>query len=198
MNHPSFKQNSDIIFDYITSLFPIWCTGGFFMKNKMIKKMTFASMITAIYFVLCLIEGHIASGPIANIRFAEGLMIFALFVPETIIGIALGCFTYNLFFGFGIIDALIGTLATILGGLFILIIKRAIKNEKIHICIFGLGLILFNAILVPIVLILNIPDLNWGFYWYEFMIVGVGELIAVYTIGIPLYFSTKRFMSEKY
>ena len=168
------------------------------MKNKMIKKMTFASMISAIYFVLCLIEGQIASGPVANIRFAEGLMIFALFVPETVIGLALGCFAYNMFFGFGIIDGIIGTLATVLGGLFVLLIKKLIKKEKVQLGIFGLGLVLFNAALVPIVLILNIPDLNWSVYWYEFMIVGIGEIIAVYSVGIPLYFATKKIMIEKF
>jgi uncharacterized membrane protein len=172
--------------------------GDFFMKNKMLKKMTFASMISAVYFVLCLIEGYIASGPVANIRFAEGLIVMALFVPETIFGAALGCFLYNLFFGFGIIDALIGTVATIFGGLFVLLINKIIKKEKIKLVLFGLGLVIFNAILVPIVLILNIPDLNWGVYWYEFMIVGIGELIAVYSVGIPLYFATRNLMNEKY
>ena len=168
------------------------------MKNKMIKKMTFASMISAVYFVLCLIEGYIASGPVANIRFAEGLIVFAFFVPETIFGLALGCFMYNLFFGFGIIDALIGTLATTLGGLCVLLIKKYIKNEKIRLSTFGIGLILTNAILVPFILILNIPDLNWDVYWYEFMIVGVGELIAVYSVGIPLYIASRRIMEEKF
>ena len=168
------------------------------MKNKMLKKMTFASMISAVYFVLCLIEGYIASGPVANIRFAEGLIVMALFVPETILGAALGCFLYNLFFGFGIIDALIGTIATIFGGLFVLLINKLIKKEKIKLILFGIGLVIFNAILVPIVLILNIPDLNWGVYWYEFMIVGIGELIAVYSVGIPLYFTSRKIMYEKY
>ena len=168
------------------------------MKNKMLKKITFASMISAVYFVLCLIEGYIASGPVANIRFAEGLIIMALFVPETILGAAVGCFLYNLFFGFGIIDALIGTIATIFGGLFVLLINKVIKKEKFKLVLFGLGLVIFNAILVPIVLILNIPDLNWGVYWYEFMIVGIGELIAVYSLGIPLYFASRKIMKEKY
>ena len=172
--------------------------GDFFMKNKMIKKMTFASMISAVYFVLCLIEGYIASGPVANIRFAEGLIVFALFVPETILGAALGCFLYNLFFGFGIIDALLGTVATILGGLFVILTNKLVKKENIKLIIFGLGLVIFNAFIVPIVLILNIPDLNWGIYWYEFMVVGVGELIAVYSIGIPLYFASRKIMKEKY
>ena len=155
-------------------------------------------MISAVYFVLCLIEGYIASGPVANIRFAEGLIIMALFVPETILGAALGCFLYNLFFGFGIIDALIGTIATIFGGLFVLLINKVIKKEKFKLVLFGLGLVIFNAILVPIVLILNIPDLNWGVYWYEFIIVGIGELIAVYSLGIPLYFASRKIMKEKY
>ena len=168
------------------------------MKNKMLKKITFASMISAVYFVLCLIECYIASGPVANIRFAEGLIIMALFVPETILGAAIGCFLYNLFFGFGIIDALIGTIATIFGGLFVLLINKVIKKEKFKLVLFGLGLVIFNAILVPIVLILNIPDLNWGVYWYEFMIVGIGELIAVYSLGIPLYFASRKIMKEKY
>ena len=168
------------------------------MKNKMLKKITFASMISAVYFVLCLIEGYIACGPVANIRFAEGLIIMALFVPETILGAAIGCFLYNLFFGFGIIDALIGTIATIFGGLFVLLINKVIKKEKFKLVLFGLGLVIFNAILVPIVLILNIPDLNWGVYWYEFMIVGIGELIAVYLVGIPLYFASRKIMKEKY
>lgn len=168
------------------------------MKNKMLKKITFASMISAVYFVLCLIEGYIASGPVANIRFAEGLIIMALFVPETILGAAIGCFLYNLFFGFGIIDALIGTIATIFGGLFVLLINKVIKKEKFKLVLFGLGLVIFNAILVPIVLILNIPDLNWGVYWYEFIIVGIGELIAVYSLGIPLYFASRKIMKEKY
>ncbi len=168
------------------------------MKNKMIKRMTFASMISAVYFVLCLIEGYIASGPVANIRFAEGLVVFAFFVPETIFGLALGCFIYNLFFGYGIIDALIGTIATILGGLVVLLINVLIRKEKIKLILFGLGLVIFNAILVPIILILNIPDLKWGVYWYEFLVVGIGELIAVYSTGIPLYFSTKKIMKEMF
>ena len=103
-----------------------------------------------------------------------------------------------MFFGFGIIDALIGTIATIFGGLFVLLINKVIKKEKFKLVLFGLGLVIFNAILVPIVLILNIPDLNWGVYWYEFMIVGIGELIAVYSLGIPLYFASRKIMKEKY
>lgn len=167
------------------------------MKNNLIRKMTFAAMITAVYFVLCVIEGYLASGPVANIRFAEGLLIFTLFIPETVIGVTIGCFIYNLFFGFGIFDALIGGTATILGGLFVLLIKKIINKEGLRLGLFGIGAGLFNAILVPMVLIISIPELNWGMYLYEFMIVGVGELMAVYGVGIPLYFASRKFFEYK-
>ena len=162
------------------------------MKQKVIRKMTFAAMITAVYFVLCVVEGYLAFGPVANIRFAEGLLIFALFIPETVIGVTIGCFIYNLFFGFGIFDALIGGAATILGGLFVLLIKKIIKKEPLRLGLFGLGAGLSNALLVPIVLIISVPSLNWGMYLSEFMIVWVGELIAVYGVGIPLYLVFKK------
>ena len=68
------------------------------MKSKNIRKITFASMITAVYFVLCVFEGNLASGFLVNVRFAEGLLVFALFIPETIIGASIGCFLYNLLF----------------------------------------------------------------------------------------------------
>ena len=162
------------------------------MKNKNIKKITFASMITAVYFVLCVFEGSLASGFLVNVRFAEGLLVLALFIPETVIGATIGCFFYNLFFGFGIYDALIGTVATLFGGLYILLINKIIKNEKIKLSIFGLAAILLNAALVPIVLIISVPELSWAMYWTEFGIVALGEMIAIYSVGIPLYLISKK------
>ena len=162
------------------------------MRNKNIKKITFASMITAVYFVLCVFEGNLASGFLMNVRFAEGLLVFALFIPETIIGATIGCFLYNLLFGFGIYDALIGTVATLIGGLYILLIKKLVKNEKVKLGLFGLGSILMNAILVPIVLIISVPELSWAMYYIEFGIVALGEAIAIYSVGIPLYLISKK------
>ena len=162
------------------------------MKNKNIRKITFASMITAVYFVLCVFEGSLASGFLVNVRFAEGLLVFALFIPETIVGATLGCFLYNLLFGFGIYDALIGTVATLIGGIYILLIKKLLKNEALRLSLFGLGAIIMNAILVPIVLIISVPEVTWEMYWLEFGIVALGEAIAIYSVGISLYLISKK------
>lgn len=165
------------------------------MKNKTVKRITFSAIIAALYFALCAIEGPLASGFMANVRLAEGFLVLALFCPEVVFGCSIGCFFYNLFFGFGIYDALIGTSATLLGGLFIVLVSKLFKKDYVKLPLFGLALVLLNAILVPVVLIISLPgDLNWGMYWLEFGIVAGGEALAVYAVGVPLYFALKKFM----
>lgn len=162
--------------------------------NKIVKRMTLSAIIGALYFSLCLAEGPLASGFMANVRLAEGFLVLAIFCPEIVLGCSIGCFFYNFFFGFGIYDALIGTTATLLGGLFIVLIGKLFKKEYFRLPLFGLMLVVLNAILVPIVLIISLDDLNWSMYWIEFGIVAGGEALAVYGVGIPLYYALKRFM----
>ena len=160
--------------------------------KKSVRRITFASVIAALYFVLCVIEGNLASGFMVNVRLAEGLLVLAFFCPEVVLGCSIGCFMFNLFFGFGIYDALIGTTATLVGGAFVLLIGKLIKKDLFRMITFGLGLVILNAILVPIVLIISVPDLNFGAYWATFGVVALGETIAVYGIGIPLYLFLKK------
>ena len=60
--------------------------------NKTVKKMTFSAVIAALYYVLCLIEGPLASGFMMNVRIAEGLLVLALLCPEVVLGCSVGCF----------------------------------------------------------------------------------------------------------
>lgn len=167
------------------------------MKRTVVKRMTFAASIAALYFVLCLVEGNLASGYMANVRLSEGFCILALFVPEVILGTSIGCFIYNLTFGLGILDAVIGTTATLLGTSFIFLIGKLFKKDYFRLPLYGIGLVLLNAILVPIVLIISTPDqLTWASYWVEFGIVCGGEAIAVYGVGIPLYYATKAWLPK--
>ena len=66
------------------------------MKNTIVKKLSLIAIIAALYYVICLIEGPIASGFMVNVRLAEGLLVLALFVPEVVFGCAIGCFFFNL------------------------------------------------------------------------------------------------------
>lgn len=167
------------------------------MKRNLIRRMTFAATLAALYFILCVVEGPLASGFMVNVRLAEGLTVFAFFAPEVIVGASIGCFIYNFFFGFGLIDALIGTSATLIGTVYIYLLGRFIKKDYLRMPLFGLMLVILNAILVPVVLIISLPDdLSWAMYWGEFAIVGLGEALAVYLIGIPLYFACKKWLPK--
>ena len=93
---------------------------------------------------------------------------------------------------------MIGTTATLLGGLYIVLIGKLFKKDAIRLPLFGLALVLLNAILVPIVLIISVDTISWANYWAEFGIVAGGEALAVYVVGIPLYFALKKVITRYY
>ena len=158
------------------------------MKNFKVKKMTFSAMIATIYFACCFVNPSFASGAI-QCRVAEGLCLLPLFFKEAIIGVVIGCLIFNITQGIWY-DIVFGTLATLLACLTTYFIGRLIKKDWLRIILGGLPAVLFNAFIIPFVLIkgYEIPD---G-YWYLFLTVGLGELIAVYVVGGAIYFPLKK------
>ncbi len=92
------------------------------MRNLTVRKITFAGVIAAVYFTLTLLLTPISFGNI-QARLSEALTLLALLAPEAILGVTLGCLLANIFgvlMGtniLGILDVVIGTLATLLAGL---------------------------------------------------------------------------------
>ena len=163
------------------------------MKNK--KKSTLfmvqGAIIAALYIVLCyaqeLILPSSATGAI-QVRIAEALSVLVCFTPAAIPGLAVGCFVTNLL-TVGVIptDLILGTLATFLACL----TGYALRNIKLlKIPVLTLLMpVVFNAIIIG--LEIEIFYIDGPFTFTGFMIqagfVGLGELIACFGIGIPLY-----------
>lgn len=159
--------------------------------NK-VKHITFISMIAALYFATCFVQGGFASGAI-QCRLSEGLTLLSLFIPDAIIGVTIGCFIFNVFFS-TVYDAIFGTLATLIAGILTYLIGKFIKNDYLRIILGGLPPIILNAIVVPLILIYgsNLQDS----YFYLFFTVMVGELIAVYLVGSILYFPMEKLLTH--
>jgi len=164
------------------------------MKKSIVKRMTLSALIGALYFAMCAIEGPLASGFMVNVRLAEGLLVLGLFVPEVVIGCSVGCFLFNLLLGgIGPWDAVIGTSATILGGVWIILVGKFFKKDYFRLPLFGLVAVIANAFLVPVTfLIYGFIENNPGAYWLTFGVVCGGEALAIYGVGIPLYFALKK------
>ena len=159
-------------------------------KTKMsILFITQAAVIAALYVVLTHLSNlmGLASGVI-QVRISEALCVLSFFTPAAIPGLTIGCFLANLTTGCVWMDILFGTLATFLGAL------GGYLLRKVSAWLVPIPTVLANAFIVPFVLIYayHVPDA----WWFCFLTVGAGELIAAYILGMILYFAARKPLSK--
>ena len=96
------------------------------------------------------------------------------YMPEAIPGLFIGCIFANFFGGFGIIDILFGSLATLIAA----ILTRRSKNIYVG----ALFPVVSNMIIIGAMLhyLIDVPLIATCIY------VGLGEAGACYIIGVPL------------
>lgn len=156
------------------------------MKKKLlIKTIALNAIICALYVVLSLISGPLAFlGGSLQFRLSELLNLLVFFNPLYSIGVTLGCFLTNLISLYGWPDLVVGTLATLITTLLIIVVSKTIK--KLLVAAFVPAII--NALIIPFVVFLyDLETPLYTFYWTTFMFVGLGELIVVLLIGYPVF-----------
>lgn len=162
-------------------------------KNK-INLLVKSALIAGIYTVLTLCLGAISFGNLGfEFRISEALTILPIFSFCAVPGLFVGCLLSNLigmpFSHLGFIDVVFGSLATLIAA----ILSWGLRNVKIKGFPFlsFLPPIICNAIIVGFELKLILPDVFPSFWW-ACITVGVGELVSVFALGIPLYFSINK------
>jgi len=160
--------------------------------NSLVK----IALIAAIYSAVSLALAPFSFGNI-QVRVAEGLTLLALLSPLAIFGLTLGCFITN-FVGvimgvniLGMMDVFIGTFATLIA---------AILTYRLrHITIKGFPLlsslmpIIINAIIIGAELAyVFAPEFTLSYFAIFALEVGIGQTIAVYLIGLPIYNGLKK------
>lgn len=130
-------------------------------------------MIGAIYAILTILFAPISYGMV-QVRVSEMLMILPFFTPAAIPGLFVGCIIANIFGGFGLLDVIFGSLATLLSAFLV----SKIANKYLA----PLPPVIINAIIIGLVLhvVLDLP-LYLTILW-----VGFGQFIACYGLGLPL------------
>lgn len=168
------------------------------------------AMIAAAYAALTLIAllflGSLAWGPV-QFRVSEALCVLALFTPEAIPGLALGCAIANVanivLSGtgmLGMLDVVFGTLATALGAWF------TWRNRR-HPALALLGPVIANALIVPAYLPLMLQGIGFytipftnialdgaypAMYLFGLVATGAGEAVVMYVLGLPLFRALSR------
>lgn len=154
-------------------------------KNFVIKSIAMNAIIAALYVVLSLISGPLAFvGGSLQFRLSEILNLLIFFNPSYIFGVSLGCLLTNILSLYGLPDLILGTLATVISGLLIILVSKTIRKLLIA----SLTPVIINALIVPFAIFLYDTSVPlYTFYWTSFMFVGLGELIVVTIIGYPLF-----------
>lgn len=146
------------------------------------------ALIAAIYAALTLALPALSYGQM-QIRISEALTILAVFTPASIPGLAIGCFIANMLGPFTYIDAIFGTLATLLAAIFAYK-ARNIRFRKIPFLSFSFPVI-FNAIIIGLEIHIFFINTSEPFSIIGFLItalwVGFGEIIACFVMGVPLF-----------
>ena len=158
------------------------------MKNN--KKATLyiahAALIAALYAALTYAASflNLAYGSV-QFRFSEALTVLACFTPAAIPGLTIGCFIGNLNSPFGILDIVLGTLATFLAAYFTYA-TRKVTNKAGYI-LAPLFSTIFNAVIIGIEIAVFLPEgISWAGFAISALQVGVGELAVCCLLGIPL------------
>jgi len=178
------------------------------IKKKFFTTRTLAqaAIIAAVYAVLT-VPNPLAFG-VVQVRFSEALTILPLFTPVAIPGLFAGVLISNIIAGYGWIDMIFGSLATLIAAWMTYAIGRKLLSTavesnifekweilKFHIAVFPP--IIVNAVVVGFYLYMFIFPGEYAL-WFAMGFVGLGQVIACYGLGAVLYNALKKTKGKFY
>ena len=152
------------------------------------RRMVRGGLIAAVYAVLCMAFFTFSYGDV-QFRISEALTVLPLLMPEAVPGLFIGCLLSNILGGMGILDIVFCSLATLLAA----ILTRLLRNAPKWVAV--LPVVLVNAFVIGIVV------LHFGAglpMWRSVASVGLGQLVGVYALGLPLYYALNKYLPQKY
>jgi len=155
------------------------------LKDLTVRKLTFIAVIGALYAALTIALAPIAYGPI-QFRVSEVLCILPFFFPSTMWGLFIGCALANFFGGYGPLDIVFGSLATLAAGF----CTSKIRFRPLTL----LPVVLLNALVVGAVIAWSsTPTAFWAGFTVNALQIGLAEFGVMYIIGLPLLYILPRY-----
>ena len=146
------------------------------------KTIVRGAVIAALYVALSLLANalNLAYGPV-QFRFSEALTVLPFLFPESVWGLTIGCLLTNVISPYGMLDLVVGTLATFLAAF----LTARCRSRFLA----PLPPVLCNAVLVGALIAWMETNGGMGFaaaFAYNALTVGAGELVVCYALGLPL------------
>ena len=163
------------------------------MKSLTTKKIARAGLIAGVYTLTAMITFPISSGAI-QLRLSEALCVLPFLFIEAVPALFIGCMLSNIITACAFLDVILGSVITLVSAMLTYLTGKLIKNTVVKIIVGGLFPVLINAFILPIIwLIYGAPQYA---YIVQVAFLVVGQALAVYAVGAPLYLVLKK-LQEK-
>lgn len=150
-------------------------------KSRLI---TVNSLVAATYIALTFLFYSLSFSGGLQFRVSE-LMVFLAFVdPLYIPGLVVGCFMANLLGPYGVMDALVGTIATLVSLLLMAYTAKKIKNLTLSLIISSLWPCASSLIIATGICFASGTFAAFGTFS---LMIAFGEFIVVTIVGVPLF-----------
>ncbi len=147
------------------------------------ESLALAGLIGAVYSASAILLAPISFGPV-QVRIPEALAVLPYLIPQAVPGLFTGCLIANLAGGYGIVDAALGSGATLAAAM----VSARMPNAWLA----SLPPVVINMFVVGgyLSFLLDIPFVSCAFY------VGLGQVVACCFLGIPLALFLERRMKR--
>lgn len=150
------------------------------------RNIALAAVVGAAYCALTLLVAPIAFG-VVQFRVSEALCILPAFFPMSAWGLWIGCALANVFGGYGVMDIVFGSLATLCSGLCIAAIAR---NHPQPLSLGRCVLVCFMPVLWNTPIVGSVIAYSTGAFWAALPLTmlqfAVEEAGVMYILGLPL------------
>jgi len=154
------------------------------MKNT--RFIVESAVIAALYTALTLAFQPLSYGAegLIQVRISEALTILPYFTPAAVPGLFIGCVIANLFSPVGVIDVVVGSLATLIAAYLSYRVPNRLMVPMPPVVVNGLiiGAMLHYVYNVPLLL--------------SILAVTAGQLAACYILGFPLLLVLERYRNQ--
>jgi uncharacterized membrane protein len=105
-------------------------------------------VIAGLYVALSMV-----SIPVGAIQFrlSEGLTMLPLILPESIISVFIGCVLTNLITGCALLDIILGSVITLVAGVFTYFTGKLLNKFSLKIIVGGIFPVILNALFLPLI-----------------------------------------------
>jgi len=167
------------------------------------RKLIYPALAGSMYATLTMVLAPISYGGV-QLRISEVLTLLPFFLPETAIGLFVGCALANTISTAGLLDIVFGSLATLLAGLLTAAAgkpwraKNTLVPPPVGRCLLGLlPPVVCNGIIVGAVLAYAFtPDAFWPGFALFGVQVAAGELAVMLALGLPVMRMMPRLLRQ--